>query len=64
VSKQCDGCIASHARDAARRGATAEEVAEALGVAIMMNGGPDTVQAPRAYEAFQEFAGGNDVAAK
>lgn len=58
VSKQCDGCIASHARGAARRGATAAEVADALGVVIMMNGGPGTVHAPRAFEAFQEFAGG------
>lgn len=57
VVKQCDGCIASHARGAARRGATAEEVAEALGVAIVMDGGPGTVHAPRAFEAFREFAG-------
>lgn len=56
VAKQCDGCIASHARGAAVRGATAEEVGEALGVAIMMNGGPGTVHAPRAFAAFQEFA--------
>lgn len=56
VTKQCDGCIASHARGAARRGATAEEVADALGVAIAMNGGPGTVHAPRALEAFREFA--------
>ena len=32
ATKQCDGYIASHARSAARRGATAEEVANALGV--------------------------------
>jgi AhpD family alkylhydroperoxidase len=56
VTKQCDGCVASHARGAARRGATEDEVAEALGVAILMNGGPGTVHAPRALEAFQEFA--------
>lgn len=56
VTKQCDGCVASHARGAARRGATAEEVADALGVAILMNGGPGTVHAPRALEAFREFA--------
>ena len=56
VAKQCDGCIASHARAAARRGATVDEVAEALGVAIVMNGGPGTVYAPRAFAAFQEFA--------
>lgn len=55
VTKQCDGCIASHARGAARRGASADEVAEALGVAVLMNGGPGTVHAPRAFEAFREF---------
>jgi AhpD family alkylhydroperoxidase len=56
VTRQCDGCVASHARGAARRGATEDEVAEALGVAILMNGGPGTVHAPRAFEAFREFA--------
>jgi AhpD family alkylhydroperoxidase len=56
VSKQCDGCIASHARSAVRRGATAPEVAEALGVAIALNGGPGSVHAPRAFAAFEEFA--------
>jgi AhpD family alkylhydroperoxidase len=56
VTTECDGCIAAHARGAAGRGATAQEVAEALGVAIAMNGGPGSVWAPRAYAAFQEFA--------
>jgi AhpD family alkylhydroperoxidase len=56
VTRECDGCIAAHARGAASRGATAPEVAEALGVAIMMNGGPGTVWGPRAYAAFQEYA--------
>lgn len=58
VSKQCDGCIASHARGAARTGASEAEVAEALGVAIAMNGGPGTVYGPRAFAAFREFAEG------
>lgn len=56
VTKQCDGCIASHARGAAQHGATADEVAEALGVAVLMNGGPGMVHAPRALAAFEEFA--------
>jgi AhpD family alkylhydroperoxidase len=56
VSKECDGCIAAHARGAVRTGATESEVAEALGVAITMNGGPGTVYGPRAFAAFQEFA--------
>ena len=57
VTRECDGCISAHARSAYRRGVTAQEVAEAIGVAIMMNGGPGTVWGPRAYAAFQEFAG-------
>ncbi|WP_138733348.1 carboxymuconolactone decarboxylase family protein [Modestobacter excelsi] len=56
VSKECDGCIVSHARGAVRTGATESEVAEALGVAIAMNGGPGTVYGPRAFAAFQELA--------
>jgi AhpD family alkylhydroperoxidase len=55
VAEQCDGCIASHARGAARAEATADEVADALGVAILMSGGPATVYGPRAMDAFLEF---------
>ena len=56
VVKQCDGCIAYHAMAAARRGATPEEVAEALGVALLMDGGTASVYAPRAWDAYREFA--------
>lgn len=60
VTKECDGCVAAHAKGAARAGANEREVAEALGVAIQMNGGPGTVWAPRALAAFKEFAGSDD----
>ena len=65
VVKQCDGCIASHARAAARAGATDREVAEALGVALLMDGGTATVYGPRAWAAYREFAAeaGTDAAA-
>ena len=56
VVKQCDGCIAYHAKAAALAGATPGEVAELLGVALLMDGGTASVYAPRAWEAFQEFA--------
>ena len=56
VTRECDGCIAAHARGAARRGATEAEVAEVIGVTILMNGGPGTVWGPRALEAFQEYS--------
>jgi AhpD family alkylhydroperoxidase len=54
----CDGCIASHAQGAARAGATKEEAAEAIGVSILMMGGPATIYGARAYDAFCEFADG------
>jgi len=56
VGMRCDGCIASHARGAAKQSATEAEVAEAIGVAVLMSGGPATVYGPRALAAFKEFA--------
>jgi AhpD family alkylhydroperoxidase len=56
VTLQCDGCVAAHARAAARHGATAQEIAETVGVCILMNGGPGTVYGSRALDAFEEFA--------
>jgi AhpD family alkylhydroperoxidase len=57
VSEHCEGCIAYHARGAAHRGATEAEVAEALGVTILLGGGPAASEyAPMALEAYREFA--------
>jgi AhpD family alkylhydroperoxidase len=56
ITRECDGCISAHARGAARRGATVNEVTEMIGVAISMNGGPGTVWGPRALAAFHEYA--------
>lgn len=56
VAEGCDGCIATHGRAAAGAGATRQQAAEAIGVAIAMRGGPGTVHGARAYEAFCEFA--------
>ena len=56
ITSQCDGCISSHARGAASAGATEEEVAEMIGVAIRLACGPSTVYCPRALDAFQEVS--------
>lgn len=58
VAQQCDGCIAAHSRTAVRRGATKQQLAEALGVAIFMMGGPGSVYAAKAWSAFNEFSEG------
>lgn len=55
ISSECDGCIAAHADAAVRHGATPDEAAEAIGVTILMNGGPATVYGPRAFASFMEF---------
>jgi AhpD family alkylhydroperoxidase len=60
VVHRCDGCIASHAKGAARAGASEQEAAEAIGVSILMQGGPATVYGARAYEAFCEFVASRD----
>jgi AhpD family alkylhydroperoxidase len=54
VTRECDGCIVAHARGALRAGVTRQQLAEALGVAISMNGGPGTVWAPRALRIYDE----------
>jgi AhpD family alkylhydroperoxidase len=55
VSIRCDGCVAYHARGAQRAGATRQEVAEALAVAIQMGGGPSLNYAADALRAFDQF---------
>jgi len=54
TTRECDGCIVAHARGAIRAGVTRQQVAEALGVAVAMNGGPSTVWGPRALRVFDE----------
>jgi AhpD family alkylhydroperoxidase len=56
ATKECDGCIAAHGLGAARQDATEAEVAEAMGVVILLNGGPGTVWGARALAAYGEFA--------
>jgi AhpD family alkylhydroperoxidase len=52
VTRQCDGCITTHVHAARQQGATAEEIAEALGVAIAVNAGAALVYSARAMDAF------------
>ncbi len=52
---RCDGCIGYHARAARKEGATRQETAEALAVAIQMGGGPAVNAAADALRAFDQF---------
>jgi AhpD family alkylhydroperoxidase len=54
ITRECDGCIVAHARGCVRGGVSRQQVAEAIGVAVAMNGGPGTVWGPRALRSFDE----------
>jgi AhpD family alkylhydroperoxidase len=52
ISLRCDGCITSHVDAAIKLGATREEVAEALGVAVAINAGAAIIYSTRTLDAF------------
>ncbi|WP_199489822.1 MULTISPECIES: carboxymuconolactone decarboxylase family protein [Microvirgula] len=54
VTTRCDGCIAVHADAAIKQGATREEVAEALGVAVALNAGAAMVYSARVMDALAD----------
>lgn len=56
IVDRCDGCMAHHATVLARLDVTAEQVAEAIGVTVLMAGGPATVYGPRAWQMYRERA--------
>jgi AhpD family alkylhydroperoxidase len=56
VTRQCDGCITVHTDAAVKHGATREEIAEALGVAIAVNAGAALVYSARVMDAFSAKA--------
>lgn len=52
VTRQCDGCIIVHTDAALKYGATREEIAEALGVAVAVNAGAALVFSARVMDAY------------
>ena len=56
IAVHCDGCVAYHARAAHKQGATREEIAETVAMALYMGGGPAAVYGADALRAFDEFA--------
>ena len=54
VTARCDGCITVHTEAAIKHGATKEEIAEALGVAVAVNAGAALVYSTRVMDAVRE----------
>ncbi len=55
AAKGCDDCIVYHVAAAKKHGATREELAEMLAVAVEMAGGPGAVYSARALEIFDQL---------
>lgn len=55
ISVRCDGCIATHVNAALKSGATHQEITEAVGVAILMGGGPAAVYGTKVLKALKQF---------
>ena len=55
ISSRCEGCIQAHVKNSIDAGATKEEMHEAIGVAILMSGGPGTVYGAIAYDVIDQF---------
>jgi AhpD family alkylhydroperoxidase len=55
VAERCESCIPFHVHDALTAGATHAEILDALGVAVMMGGGPATMYACDALTALEQF---------
>lgn len=55
VAKQCDACIGFHTRTLVKLGASEAEIAETLGMAAYMGGGPSLMYAADAWNAFREL---------
>ena len=56
IATRCEGCINYHTREAIRKGASREQVVETAAVAIEMGGGPASVYAAQALEAFDQLS--------
>lgn len=56
VAVRCEPCIDAHVDKALKAGATAEEIMEAAGVAVMMGGGPAYTYAPLVNAALHRAA--------
>ncbi len=59
VTLRCDGCIVTHVAAAQKHGATREEIAEALGVAMAINAGAALVYSARTLDAHAALDSGN-----
>lgn len=55
VAVRCDPCVTYHVAAARKQGASREELAETVGLAIYMGAGPSAMYAAQALEAYDQW---------
>ena len=56
IAVRCDPCVTYHAAAAAKQGATREEIAETMALAVYMGAGPSAMYAAQGLEAFDQWS--------
>lgn len=64
VADRCEPCILFHVEALMGAGATREELAEALGMAVQMGGGPSLMYSAKALACWDEMAAQAGMAAE
>jgi AhpD family alkylhydroperoxidase len=62
LALRCENCIYSHVKACLAAGATREQILEAAGVAVLMQGGPTYTYLPRVTEALDALVVQEEVA--
>lgn len=62
LALRCDACIYVHVEKALKAGATRQQVIEAAGVAVMMQGGPTYTYLPKLVEALDALGAAESTA--
>ncbi|WP_425050379.1 carboxymuconolactone decarboxylase family protein [Psychromarinibacter sp. S121] len=57
IAQRCVDCIGFHVQAAAKAGATRDDVADVIGVATLMGGGPAYMYGVKALEAYDQLIG-------
>ena len=56
LAERCENCIYAHVQAALSAGATPQQILDAAGVAVLMQGGPTYTYLPRVTEALEALA--------
>ncbi len=55
IALRCEPCVVHHVKKALEAGATPQEIAEVIALAVLMGGGPVAASSAKAFKALEEL---------